>query len=458
MRKGGLITRTGAGLLLALWCAAAAQAQGEAQPREPAAATPGWLSLTGSYRLRYEHMDNTFRIVGPDQDELLVSRLRLHARATGKRFYGGIEIEDARAWLDQDLTPVGTDDANALEPLRVYAGYKTDSVDVQVGRMTMDVGSRRFVARNRTRNTTNAFTGINVLWKLPAGRGLQAFLTMPVARLPNNLERDRLRNNKFELDQEHLERVFWGAYLSRVRISGDLDTDWYLFGIHEKDRPGLPTRDRDFLTAGLRIHKAADSWAFEFESAFQSGKTRATLLPTDVTDLDHRAWFAHAELSRDLEGRWEPSLILRLDYASGDKDPDDNEFNRFDTLFGARRWEFGVTGIYGVFARSNIVSPGVGIRMKPGPAFDLRVDYRPGWLASDRDFLTTAALRDRDGASGSFIGHQVEARLRWVPPSANWSVDVSAAYLSKGEFLENVPLAPPGGHVFYWYFGAGLSF
>ena len=123
VRKGGLITRTGAGLLLALWCAAAAQAQGEAQPREPAAATPGWLSLTGSYRLRYEHMDNTFRIVGPDQDELLVSRLRLHARATGKRFYGGIEIEDARAWLDQDLTPVGTDDANALEPLRVYAGY-----------------------------------------------------------------------------------------------------------------------------------------------------------------------------------------------------------------------------------------------------------------------------------------------------------------------------------------------
>ena len=96
--------------------------------------------------------------------------------------------------------------------------------------------------------------------------------------------------------------------------------------------------------------------------------------------------------------------------------------------------------------------------MKPHPAFDLRVDYRPGWLASDRDFLTTAALRDRDGNSGSFIGHQLEARLRWAPPSGNWSVDFSTAYLSKGEFLENVPLAPPGDHVFYWYFGAGLSF
>ncbi len=449
---------TGPVFLLVLSSPGIIQAQDAPWRLDAALDGPGWLSVSGSYRLRYEHMDNTFRIIGPDQDELLVSRLRLHARATGERFYGGVEIEDSRAWLDQDLTPVGTDDVNVLEPLRVYAGYRTDKLDVQVGRMTMDVGSRRFVARNRTRNTTNAFTGINVRWTLPEGRALQAFLTMPVARLPNNLERDRLRNNKFELDQEHKERVFWGLYLSGVRMPAQVDTDWYLLGIKEDDRPGLPTRNTDFVTAGLRVQKAADAWGFEFESAYQHGTTRASILPSDVTDLDHRAWFAHAELSRDLAGRWEPGLIFRLDYASGDKDPDDGEFNRFDTLFGARRWEFGVTGLYGVFARSNIVSPGLGIRMKPLPAFDVRVDYRPGWLASERDFLTTAALRDRDGNSGSFVGHQLEFRSRWVPPSGNLSVDFSAAYLRKGEFLENVPFAPPGDHVFYWYFGTSLTF
>ena len=458
VRKGGQMKRTSVAPLLAMLGAGIVHAEDAPWQIDTALDGPDWLSITGSYRLRYEHMDNTFRIVGPEQDELLVSRLRLHARATGERFYGGIEIEDSRAWLDQDLTPVGTDDVNVLEPLRVYAGYRTEKIDVQVGRMTMDVGSRRFVARNRTRNTTNAFTGIDVRWTLREGRGLRAFLTMPVARLPNNLERERLRNNKFELDQEHSERIFWGLYLSSLRMPADLDTDWYLFGIKEDDRPGLPTRNRDFLTAGLRVRKATDTWAFEFESALQSGTTRATLLPADVTELDHRAWFAHAELSKKLAGRWDPSLTLRLDYASGDKDPDDGEFNRFDTLFGARRWEFGVTGIYGVFARSNIVSPGVGIRMKPTPTFDVRFDYRPGWLASDRDFLTTAALRDRDGNSGAFIGHQLETRVRWVPPSGNLSVDFSAAYLSKGEFLENVPLAPPGDHVFYWYFGTSLTF
>ena len=210
MRTGGLIPGTGTGLLLVLSFVAAAQAQGEARPSEPAADTPAWLSLTGSYRLRYEHMDNTFRIVGPAQDELLVSRLLVHARATGERYYGGVELQDSRAWLHKDLTPVGTDDVNALEPLQLYAGYRTDKLDVQLGRMTMDVGSRRFVARNRTRNTLNGFTGINVRWTLPGRRGLQAFLTMPTARLPNNLERGKRRGNDFVLDQEHGERVFWG--------------------------------------------------------------------------------------------------------------------------------------------------------------------------------------------------------------------------------------------------------
>ena len=456
--KRGVRTTTSCAFLLALLASASSHAEEKPWRLESAFGAADWLSITGSFRLRYEHMDNTFRIVGPAKDELLVSRLLVHARATGERFYGGFELQDSRAWLDQDLTPVGTDDVNALEPLQLYAGYRTDKLDVQLGRMTMDVGSRRFVARNRTRNTLNGFTGINARWTLPGGRGLQAFLTMPAERLPNNLERGKLRNNEFVLDQEHKERAFWGLYLSGVGLANGFQTDWYLFGIQEKDRPSLPTRNRDFLTAGVRVRKTTDSWAFEFETALQSGETRATLLPSDVTDLDHRAWFAHAELSRDLAGSWKPSLVLRLDYASGDKDPDDDEFNRFDTLFGARRWEFGVTGIHGVFARSNILSPGLGLRMKPRPSLDLRFDYRPAWLASDRDFLPTALLRDRDGNSGSFIGQQLDARLRWAPAASNLSVDITAAYLWKGEFLTDVPFAPPGDNILYWYFSANLAF
>jgi hypothetical protein len=416
-------------------CPAVAQAQGDAQRLEPAAETPDRLSISGSFRLRYESMENTFRLVGPAQDELLLSRLLVHAQVNGERFYGGFELQDSRAWLEQDLTPVGTDDVNALEPLRAYVGYRNENVDIQVGRMTMDVGSRRLVSRNRMRNTINSFTGVRA-----------------------NLELDRLRNNEFELDQEHWERILWGLHVADVRIGNQVHTEWYLYGIREKDRPSLPTRNRDFLTAGLRAQNSGDVWAYELETAFQHGKSRASLLPTDTTDLDHRAWFIHAEVSRKLQGSWKPRVIFRFDYASGDEDPDDGEFNRFDTLYGDRRWEFGPTGIYGALTRSNILSPGIALRSKPGPSTDFRIDYRPAWLASDRDFMPTAVLRDRDGNSGSFIGHQVDLRWRWWSASRDLTVDFTAAYLWKGEFLKNAPGAPTSSNTAYAYISTAMAF
>lgn len=445
-------------LLLAGLMPLLAQAQDAPWKLQSAVGSPDWLTVGGSYRLRYEYMDNTFRILDPGQDELLASRLRLHLYANGERFYGGFEFEDARAWLYSALTPIGTDDINTLEPLRLYVGYRTPELDIQLGRMTMDVGSRRLVSRNRMRNTTNAFTGINVRWSKPDSFGVQAFLTMPVARLPNNLERDRLRDNDFELDQEHSERIFWGLHVSGIRFANGLNTDWYLYGIREEDRPSLPTRNRDFLSAGFRLRKTTNTWAFELESVIQDGTSRASILPIDVTDLDHRAWFIHLELTRKITGDWDPRVILRFDYASGDDDPDDGEFNRFDTLFGDRRWEFGPTGLYGALTRSNVLAPGVALRLQPSPSVDLRADYRAAWLASDRDFMPTAGLRDRDGNSGSFIGHQLDVRWRWAPRAQNVTVEFGAAYLWKGEFLKNAPAAPPPANTVYAYLSTMLTF
>ena len=80
------------------------QAQDSAWRLQTALDFPTWLTVAGSYRLRYEYLDNTFRILDPGRDELVVSRLRLHLRANGERFYSGFEFEDARAWLHLNST------------------------------------------------------------------------------------------------------------------------------------------------------------------------------------------------------------------------------------------------------------------------------------------------------------------------------------------------------------------
>jgi hypothetical protein len=425
---------------------------------QQALAPPEGLTIDGSYRLRYESLDNTYRAVDPGHDDLLASRFRLQLKASGDRWYGGFEFQDSRAWLGDAGTPIGTDDINVLEPLQVYAGFRAGQWDVRAGRMTMDVGSRRLVSRNRFRNTTNIFTGINAYWRQPDGVTLQAFLTMPAARLPNTLEPERLRDNEFELDQERSDQLFWGLYLSNIELGDGFDTEWYLYGLREDDRPGVPTRNRDFLTAGVRVRKVAESWSLEVESAIQSGDTRAGTQASDTTVLDHRAWFTHVELEHDVVSGWPASVIFRYDYASGDDDPDDDEFNRFDSLFGDRRWEFGPTGIYGALARSNISSPGVALRLQPMPAVDVRIDYRAAWLASDRDAHTTSGLRDPNGESGSFLGQQLDVRWRWNAIPDNLSLELGAAYLRKGEFLETVPGAPPPDDTIYGYLATNVTF
>jgi len=444
--------------VLAIVLPLAAAGQEDPWRLDAALGAPTWLDVGGSVRLRSEYLDHTFRVLDPGPDGYLVSRTRLHARIRGERYYGGFEFQDSRGWFDAPLTPVGTDDVNVLEPLEAYVGYRNGAIDVRAGRLTMDIGSRRLIARNRYRNTTNIFTGVNVRWMPADGPGLEAFLTMPAARLPNALDPVALRGNDPELDQERRDQVFWGVYLTTLRLPAGFVAEAYLYGLDEADRPGVPTRNRDFVTAGLRLLHSGDGRDFELETALQVGESRATALPADVTDLDNRAWFLHAELEQDLPARFGASVILRFDYATGDGDPGDGEFNRFDSLFGDRSWEFGPTGIYGALHRMNIVSPGVALRMQPTATVDLRLDYRAAWLESDRDFMPTAGLRDPDGASGTFIGHQLDGRWNWQAVPGNLAVTLGIAYLWKGEFLKTAPNAPPPGDSLYAYLATTLTF
>jgi len=426
---------------------------------------PDWLVLGGSYRMRYEALDNPYRAGATGSDEILVERLLLAAEAHTGDYYFGAELEDSRSQADDAGTPLGTDDVNALELLRAYAGYQAgdvfaagDTFDIQAGRITMDVGSRRFVARNRFRNTINAFTGVNALWRDGRDLTLQAFVTLPITREPG--ERARLDANHPEFDNESFQTVFWGLHLTRDHLIGGASGEVYAFGLHEDDQATVATRNRQLVTSGLRLiaKPASGQWDYELEGAIQEGTSRASTAATDVTDLDHSARFFHASVARTFDAAWSPRLVFQYDYASGDKDPTDAKDNRFDTLYGARRSEFGPTGIYGAFARSNISSPGMRVEAKPSKVVGGFIGYRAVWLASNRDALTSGSVRDATGASGGFVGHQVEARLQYDILPGNVRLEAGGAYLAHGHFLKTAPNGPREGDGTYLYAQAAITF
>jgi hypothetical protein len=419
-----------------------------------AVGSPAWLELSGTYRVRYEALSSHLRPGPEGSDRLLAERLLVAARVGDEKLYGRLEIEDSRAHLDDDDTPLGTDDVNAAEVLQLHLGGRIvdllrpgDRLELQAGRMTLDVGSRRLVARNSFRNTINSFTGVHGAWRGP-GRGAaggaaggegaieaRAFYLLPVDLRPT--ERDRLDDNEAQLDRDNSSVRFWGLHLSDPRLAADLEGEAYVLGLEEDDRPSAPTRNRDLVTAGARLSRspARARWDFELETAFQTGESRRSTARADTRDLDHQAWFAHAHAARTFDARGAPRLVLQYDYASGDDDPSDGRNGRFDTLFGARRFEFGPTGIFGLLARSNIASPGVRLELAPKTGRSLVVGYRAAWLASRRDALTTNGVQDPTGASGSFVGHLLEAQVRVSLLPGNLGLELGGARLFAGEFL-----------------------
>ena len=419
---------------------------------DAAAKTPSWLELGGTYRVRYEALSSSLLPGVGESDRLLAERLLFGVRAGKEKLFFRFELEDSRTQLDDEFTPLGTDDVNTFEILQAHLGLgfsdalrQGDQLNLLAGRMTVDLGSRRLVSRSRYPNTVNGFTGFHGTWRgpgVPGGKAgekaieAQAFFLLQVDRLPT--ERDRLDDNETQLDRDNSKVHLWGVYLADPRLATDLHGEVYVLGLQEADRPNAPTRNRDFVTAGARLLRAPARarWDFEVEAALQRGESRRSASATDTNDLDHETWFAHAQAAYTFATRRALRLVLLYDYASGDADPSDDRNGTFDPLYGARDFELGPTGIFGLLPRSNLSSPAVIVELPLGSGWSLLGGYRPAWLDSPRDGLTSIGARDPSGASGSFIGHQVEGRIRMNLLPGNLGLDVGAVYVSAGEFLK----------------------
>lgn len=425
---------------------------------------PDWLSLGGTFRARIENLDERFRAGRQGSDQGLMLRTTLKSEIRFGQLSVGGELIDSRALYNDSGSNVSTGIVNTAEMLQGYLKWDAtnliapnSSSTVRAGRMTLDVGSRRFVARNRFRNTINSFTGIDWHWRQQSGREFRVFYLLPVQRLPG--DRSSLLDNDSEFDNESTDVTFWGLYYKLPTWQRN-NLEFFVFGLHEDDSSDRPTRNREINTAGFRLFRnaSASQFDYEIESAFQFGDSRASAAISNTTNLDHFAHFHHVETGYSFNHPWQPRVIFQYDYASGDDSSNDGDNERFDTLFGARRFDFGPTSIYGPFARSNLSSPGVRLKFKPALTMTSFVGYRGFWLASDRDAWTTSAVRDVSGDSGSFLGHQLELRVRYHPVPKNVRIEMGVAHLFAGAFIDDAPNANSADDVTYLYSQMVLTF
>ena len=427
----------------------------------PAYAEDG-LTLSGNTRLRYETIEGQPRAGFNESDDLFNIRTIVTGEYRTARLRLGAELYDSRVYGGDAGTPITTGEVNTLELVQAYVGYDVPDafgpgtkLGLQAGRFTLNLGSRRLVAADDYRNTTNGYTGLRADIGLPEDLSATLIYTLPQVRLPDN--RPDIVDNRVKFDRESFDLVLWGG-LATKKLGGKRGAiEFSFFHLGERDSPKLATRNRSLDTVGLRLYRdpAAGRADFESETFYQSGSVRASLAPT-ATKLDVSAWFTHAEAGYTFKHRWSPRVALEFDWASGDGRS--GKFTRFDTLFGMRRADLAPAGLYNAVGRANIVSTGIRIEATPSKRLDAFAAYRPLWLASRSDSFSTTGVRDATGSSGRFAGHQIEARVRyWLIPK-RLRLEWNGLLLAKGRFLHDAPNATPGGDTLYNSLNATISF
>ncbi len=380
----------------------------------------GALIWGAEWRNRWEHREQDFRTPGLIADDALATRYLLFAKIRGDKvpFSLALEMEDARYFFSRQ--PINANLENTLEPLQAFVQWHLPEwngapVTLALGRHAFDSADRRLIARNRNRNTINAFDGLRLRlgdddhpWEV------EAFAFQPA-------ERDPVR-----LDASSSASRFLGVTAYLRQLSPRLIFEPYWYWLDQTQFYGVPLR-QELHTLGFHafgLWGKNSAWDYDLSLSGQFGH---------FFGLTHQAWAAHAELGRTWDTAWKPRLALWYNYASGDRDPSDGYHQRFDPLFGASYAFYGFTS-YCIW--QNLINPAARFSFQPASRLRCELDYRANWLASKKDWWSRGAFRrDETGGSGRFIGQELEARVIWLA-SRHFEVDAAYACFIPGGFAK----------------------
>lgn len=409
---------------------------------------PDWLSLSFQQQSRMQVLDGQFRAGLNGNDQAFEMRNTLNAEASFDGFTIQTEFADMRTYLDESDTPLDSLTNNPLDILQANVSFSLAGVFkpedrgfIKIGRFTMDQGSRRFVARNRYRNTINAFGGVHARLE-DDDSALEFFYTQPTIRRVSG----DFADNDPRLDKESADKLFWGARFEKTLASQEDFFEAYLLGLDE-NRNQASHRSFNILGLGSRVYRnpAMGQWNYEVEALHQFGDAPA-LDPT-LPLRDHDAQYFHLTLGYTFEASWQPRLSFLYHYASGDDNPLDNESNNFDHFYGVPRPDFGPTGLHRAFQRFNINTPGLMLNLNPASNVDAYIRVQNYSLAEEEQGWSTTRFRHPGNLGEDEIGTQLETRVRWNLFSNKLTIDSGYVWLSAGPYMDDVNKGD--SHYFY---------
>lgn len=404
----------------------------------PAAAAIALSPITWEGQLRYRYENRTlldYRLPGTfgraatqtltDRGDVSVMRTRVGATlklAPGVR--GFFSLQDART-MGAEGSPGGS-----LANVDLFnAWVDMDSLGrnplhLRLGRQVLQYGEGRVLAGADWGNAGRGYDGARLRWA-PAKLQVDGFVAW--------INEGRLNGQ---------DRVLSGVD-ALWRPSKSAEAELYAFHRSFGDagwtgETGAKGSLKD-LTSGARTRVQRGQFELRAEGAVQSGERARD---------DVQSWFAVGRLTAELRNAWKTRLFVERMHASGDEDPVDGTFGRFDPVYwGGHNFQ----GALDVAAASNLDDLAGGFTAVPRKGWTLQGEYHVFTLADEHDVWTddagTTLRRNAAGLAGTQLGRELDVTARWDTRS-KVSVLAGASRFWTGDYVR----ATGGGSDINWGF------
>ena len=284
----------------------------------PVTDTKVYLSFGGEARLEYAIFNNEdWGRLNVGHNNFLLQRYDFHTD-----FHIGERVRifaQARSALENGRKngprPIDEDKLNIQNLFLDAVVWKRNAkkINIRIGRQEIDYGSGRLISVNEGVNVRLYFTGVKLMYN--SGRlSADGFVMMGNNISPGVFDNEIIRRPNL-----------WGLY-SRLILSKNNNLDLYYLGIERKGavfEEGIANETRH--TVGARLWKVGNGVIYNIEAAYQFGKFGGGSID---------AWTGSAEIGYSFNKvKLKPTINLRNDYISGDKQSGNGKLQTFNPLY-----------------------------------------------------------------------------------------------------------------------------
>jgi len=385
-----------------------------------------WLTIGGQVRERGEYFRH-FMLGSSepeDTDAYLASRYRLSADLHMTRYFRMFAEGKSAFVLDRDLQGGRTtsfvnelDLLNGFADIMIPLGEQAD-VTLRGGRQELIFGAQRLVGVS---DFTNAFPRT-----FDGGRGIIRIADWTISPFWAQL----VVVNKYKLDKSTSDTKLFGIYSTGLLpfVPVNLDVYWLSADNAGVTFNGTPGRERRQTLGARTWGKIGETHLdFEIEGAGQFG----TVGRGDVAAGMFTAVLGYTLPVLGLD----PRVYVEFDYASGDGKPG-GDVGTFNQLQPSAHSFLGYMDFIG---RQNIISPLVGVSVKPVRDLTLSLQQYFFWRASDRDAIygtSGAVFRPGTGTRARYVGAEIDL-LATYDFTRHLQVYAGYSHFFPGEFIRN---------------------